>query len=98
SGHEPAPSTVVYDRPPGAEPVLHRPREGAAAPLSAAGAPERRREGAAAPLSAAGAPERPALVWLREDTGEFVAERRPAHRGVVTMRILRGTPAEIDRK
>jgi len=28
---QPAPSTVVYDLPPGAEPVLHRPREAAAA-------------------------------------------------------------------
>lgn len=80
---EAPPSTVVYDLPPGAEPVLHRPRKGP--------------EGSADPAEVQ--PARPAGIWLRRDTGELIAEYTPAGYvgATVTLHVLAGTPAEIDR-
>jgi Homeodomain-like domain len=80
---EAPPSTVVYDLPPGAEPVLHRPRKGP--------------EGSADPAEAP--PARPAGMWVRQDTGELIAEYTPGgYAGAtVTLHVLAGTPAEIDR-
>ena len=82
---EAPPSTVVYDLPPGAEPVLHRPRK--------------EPEGSADPAEVQ--PARHAGVWVREDTGELIAEYTPAGSDganvVVTLHVLAGTPAKIDR-
>ena len=81
---EAPPSTVVYDLPPGAEPVLHLPRKGTDLPADLAEVP----------------PARPEGVWMREDTGELIARHVPADaEGVgVTWYVLTGTPAEIDRR
>jgi len=82
---EAPPSTVVYDLPPGAEPVLHRHRK--------------EPEGSADPAEVQ--PARHAGVWVREDTGELIAEYTPAGSDganvVVTVHVLAGTPAKIDR-
>ena len=46
-------------------------------------------------------PARHAGVWVREDTGELIAEYTPAGSDganvVVTVHVLAGTPAKIDR-
>jgi hypothetical protein len=81
---EAPPSTLVYDLAPGAEPVLHLPREGTKGPADPAEAP----------------PARPAGVWIRRDTGELIAKYSPAgyEEATVTLHVLAGTPTEIDRK
>jgi hypothetical protein len=78
---EAPPSTVVYDLRPGAEPVLHLPREGTEGPAGPAEAP----------------PARHAGVWMREDTEELIAKYTPADVATVTIHVLAGTAGEIDR-
>jgi hypothetical protein len=78
---EAPPSTVVYDLAPGAEPVLHLPRRVTEDPAGRAEAP----------------PARPAGVWMRQDTGELIAKYTPAGVATVTLHVLAGTGAEIDR-
>ena len=80
--HQLAPSTVVYDLPPGAEPVLHRAR-GFEAPLSPAEAPSERP---------------PMAWMREDTAEMVAERIPPGNTDVVQLYFLDGTPAEIDRE
>jgi len=75
---------VVYDLPPGAEPVLHRPRIGNGEPAEARPTP----------------PPGHGAMWVREDTDDMIAQYLPSGNSGSRIAVctLSGTTADIDRQ